>query len=399
MRVAVLSPSVNRYRGTERAVAELVERLACTYHYEVHVYAHDVDDLTTSPYARGSATAQGRIVWHRIRRIRGPHLIQFLYWMVANRVLRIWDRYVGGLVFGLVISPGINALDADLILVHAVFHRLNELKASRQEAGLRSLHRSLYYWLVCFLESRVYRQKGVCLTAVSRHTADQLKRYFGRADVAVIPNGVDTAHFSPEQRAALRQPARQQFKFPAGDFVLLLVGNDLRNKGLPALLDAVGLCDDLPLRLCVLGGDAAYGAAEAAARGALRDRVEFFPETREILPFYAAADAYIAPSLEDSFNLPVLEAMACGLPVIASVQAGVSENIHDGETGYLLREPQNACELAGLVRKLFENASLRQRLGDAASRYVQRNCTWDQNAASTHGALLATLSDRESGIN
>jgi len=63
-----------------------------------------------------------------------------------------------------------------------------------------------------------------------------------------------------------------------------------------------------------------------------------------VLSFYAAADAYVAPSLEDAFGLPILEAMACGLPVIASVQAGASENVLDGATGYLLRDPMNHVE-------------------------------------------------------
>lgn len=65
----------------------------------------------------------------------------------------------------------------------------------------------------------------------------------------------------------------------------------------------------------------------------------------DVLFFYAAADAYVAPSLEESFGLPIMEAMACGLPVIASVQSGASETIVDGETGYLLRDPLNNLEL------------------------------------------------------
>jgi hypothetical protein len=68
---------------------------------------------------------------------------------------------------------------------------LKELQDSRTSSGLRALHRSRYYQLLCALESRVYRQKNVRLAAVSQHAANQLSQYFGRQDVATVPNGVD----------------------------------------------------------------------------------------------------------------------------------------------------------------------------------------------------------------
>jgi hypothetical protein len=65
-------------------------------------------------------------------------------------------------------------MDADVVLVHAVFHRLEELQDRNPQSGLRGLHRSLYFRLLCFLQSRVYRRGNLRLAAVSRHTATQL---------------------------------------------------------------------------------------------------------------------------------------------------------------------------------------------------------------------------------
>jgi glycosyltransferase involved in cell wall biosynthesis len=65
--------------------------------------------------------------------------------------------------------------------------------------------------------------------------------------------------------------------------------------------------------------------------------------------------------------------MACGLPVIASINAGASEHIRDNETGFVLRDPFDAGEIARLIRFLFDDSALRQRLGHAASEYVQAN--------------------------
>jgi hypothetical protein len=114
-----------------------------------------------------------------------------------------------------------------VILVHAVFHR-----DSLRPGGLRGLHRKLYYHLLCNLERRIYKNPRIVLAAVSRHTAGQLKYYFGRNDVTLIPNGVDPAHFSPDAAAAMRQKGRHELQCSPEDFVVLLVGNDWRNKGL-----------------------------------------------------------------------------------------------------------------------------------------------------------------------
>ena len=106
-----------------------------------------------------------------------------------------------------------------------------------------------------------------------------------------------------------------------------------------------------------------------------------------MLSFYAAADAYVAPSLEDAFGLPILEAMACGLPVIASVQAGASENIIDGTTGYLLRDPMNHVELAEIILQIARDRPAAQKIGAAAAKYVQTSVSWDRNASATREFL------------
>jgi glycosyltransferase involved in cell wall biosynthesis len=114
-----------------------------------------------------------------------------------------------------------------------------------------------------------------------------------------------------------------------------------------------------------------------------------------VLSFYAAADAYVAPSLEDSFGLPILEAMACGLPIIASVQAGASENVVDGTTGYLLRDPMNHAELADLIRRLASDKSAAQKIGAAAAQFVKSSVSWDHNASATREFLENASASRQ----
>ena len=117
------------------------------------------------------------------------------------------------------------------------------------------------------------------------------------------------------------------------DSRLLLVGNDLRKKGISVLLDAMSELRELPLDLLLVGReDPAPFRAYGSRKEALEDRVHFLPPRKDVEFYYAAADAYTGPSLEDTFALPPAEAMACGLPVIVSAENGTFEIITDNLT-------------------------------------------------------------------
>jgi glycosyltransferase involved in cell wall biosynthesis len=104
------------------------------------------------------------------------------------------------------------------------------------------------------------------------------------------------------------------------------------------------------------------------------------------MDFYAAADVYVSPSREDSFGLPVAEAMACGLPVITSSQAGVSALLHDGIDGFVPPDPEDTQELARIINRLCGDATLRRIVGEAAARTAQA-WTWDRSAAQVWSLL------------
>ena len=76
------------------------------------------------------------------------------------------------------------------------------------------------------------------------------------------------------------------------------------------------------------------------------------------MELFAIADVVIAPSREEAFNLPVLEAMACGLPVVVSVAAGVSELLTDGEDAILVSHPEDDRELAAAIAQVLDDEGL-----------------------------------------
>jgi glycosyltransferase involved in cell wall biosynthesis len=393
VRITVISPFVDRRHGTERAVAELVERLAARYGDQIELYAQRIADLTNLAPDECSEAQPGAICWQRVGKFPGPHILQFLSWLFLNRRARERNQRKSQQRADIVFSAGINALEADLVLVHAVFHRIGELQTGREGTGLRGLHRRLYYALLCRLERRIYTDPRVTLAAVSKHTAEQLAHYFGRRDVTVIPNGVDVKHFSAGAVAPLRAASRQRWHCAPEQMVLLFIGNDWRNKGLPALLAAMARCSDLPLRLLVAGQDDQAAFRARAATAGLRARVEFCGPSQDVRWFYAAADMLVAPSLEDSFSLPVLEAMACGLPCIVSRRAGVSEWLTHGFNALLLRDPEDAGEIVEAIRVLAGGAQLRETLAENAIATAKK-FSWDEHATQLRTLMEATAKKR-----
>jgi glycosyltransferase involved in cell wall biosynthesis len=404
LRLAVVTPFIDRHHGTESCVSEQLERFASQFGWEIHLYSQRVDEIQTSaPPAAALESTGGKIIWHKVSDIPGPHLLKYLWWFVANHVRRWRDRQLGKTKIDLTYSPGINCLDADAIVVHIVFHEF--FSRVRSDLHLRGLpwksrciviHRKLYYKLAMVLERKVYRDSRVRLVAVSHLVAQHLKTHFGRTDVLVIPNAVDSVRFTPEARLARRSSTRESFRYSDDDFVLLIIGNDWKKKGLDFLLQAFTHLCDLPVRLLVVGADDPRLYQTQLIDSISRDRIRFQAPSPDVLSFYSAADVYVGPSLEDAFGLPIVEAMACGLPVIASIHAGASEFIRNGETGLVLSNPRDPSEIASLVQMLFSDSSLRKKMGFAAAEYIQANCGWDQNALKTRNFLEVTLRDHDS---
>jgi len=382
-RIAVVSPFLDKRHGTERAMVECISRLAGDY--EFHLYSNRVEDLDLT-----------RIIWHRVPALPGPHLFAFLWWCVANTFWRWRDRRFRHLAPEIVFSPGVNCLDADAIMVHIVFSEFFRL--ARDELRLRGLplrswpraiHRNLYYRLIIALERRVYPDPRVQLAAVSQFAAGQLAHCFNRRDVPAIPYGLDHSLFDPAARLARRPAERAKFDYSDNDFVLLLVGNDWKKKGLRYLLEATALCENPSLRLLIVGSDDQRPYRLLAETLGVYDRIRFSDVSADVMQFYAAADAYVGPSIEDSFGLPTAECMACGLPVVTSRNTGVSGFVSHEKDGFVLEDPTDAKALAAIIRALSSDSELRQRIGDAAAR-ASRILTWENNAASIREWLEQT---------
>jgi glycosyltransferase involved in cell wall biosynthesis len=158
----------------------------------------------------------------------------------------------------------------------------------------------------------------------------------------------------------------------------VIVSNDGRNKGLPVLFQAMSLARELPLDLLVVTREDPSPYLAQIHDSGLDGRIHFLPPRSDINYYYAAADAYVGPSLEDTFAQPPAESMACGLPVIVSASNGTSEIITDGHDGLILQDPTDAPSLAAMVRRLVEDRQVAGQLGRHAHQTALQ-FTWERN--------------------
>jgi UDP-glucose:(heptosyl)LPS alpha-1,3-glucosyltransferase len=210
--------------------------------------------------------------------------------------------------------------------VHATWLELR----ARVQSPLARLATVLHPWhrYTLAAEAAMFRhpalQAVICNSAMVR---DDIMRRFQLAPekLHVIHNGVDLDFFHPGLRAEHRGQLRAQLGIPDDAPVLLYVGSGFERKGVPQLLAALAR---LPgnTHLLVVGKDKqAANMGQLATRLGVQQRSHFVGGQTDVRPYYGAADVFVLPTLYDPFPNAVLEALACGLPVLTSPGSGGAE--------------------------------------------------------------------------
>jgi len=220
---------------------------------------------------------------------------------------------------------------------------------------------------------RQYADHGQVVLALSRASAADFQRFHGVAPerIRLVYNGVDTERFSPAKCRPYRQEARRRLGLPPETVTALIVAHNFRLKGVATLLPSLRRLQSSgrDVRLVIVGGKHVDSWQRYVVRLGLRELVIFAGRVDDPLPFYAAADCYVHPTYYDPCSLVVLEAAACGLPLITSRYNGASEMLCDGKDVLLIDDPSDDAELATVMWRLLDD-STRQRLGEAARRTI-----------------------------
>lgn len=229
------------------------------------------------------------------------------------------------------------------------------------------------------MQMRVARQLPRLVTVSESSRRDIVAQMGVHPDqLHVVPVGMDPAVFFPRPDVA-RVPGR----------LMTTASADVPLKGLTVLLEALAkVRTERPdAHLVVIGRLKRKKSVVPATieRLGLRDAVRFVSgvETDEIVRLYAEAELAVVPSLYEGFSLPAVEAMACGVPLVATTGGALPEVVGaSGETG-LLVEPGDPSALADALLHGLQDGQLRSRVGDAGRARVLERFTWEATAANT----------------
>lgn len=207
-----------------------------------------------------------------------------------------------------------------------------------------------------------------------------------KREITVIHVGVDTDLF---------RPGLSGRKYLAkGDFRILTVARLHRYKGLEYLVEAMEtVSKEIPqAHLYILGkGEEEQNLKSLVNKLQLNDAVTFLTNTvpnYEIPKLYSECDIYIQPSIVEPYGIAVVEAMACGKPVIGTKIGGMRDTVLDEETGFLVK-PGDPAELAGRITMLRDD-ELRRELGARARARVEKEFDW-KYIASRYQELIDVI--------
>ena len=229
-----------------------------------------------------------------------------------------------------------------------------------------------YHLYVKAAEKRLFESPRLrAVICNSNMVKEEVRRHFGLAEdkLHVIYNGVDLTAFNPRLSGEWRARKRAELGISDSAMAFLFVGSGFARKGVPQLLRA--MTGVRGAHLIVVGEDRELALMQSAAVGMkLADRVHFTGGQDDVKPWYGMADCFVLPTLYDPFPNAALEAMACGLPLVTSLQCGAAEFVESGVEGYICRDALDVVELARCLN-LAAAPGQAAKMGAAARRKVE----------------------------
>ncbi|MDD5303477.1 MAG: glycosyltransferase family 4 protein [Elusimicrobia bacterium] len=365
-RVAVAARRVQGLSGAARMIIEHARRLAAS-DWEVHVFAEKLD--------KQALREAGAV----------PHWVPAWPWGSWLK-RRAFAAAAGGMTkgFDLVHGHG-DLLDQDVLSLHNCVHAAHESLYKRplpESDAVGRMH-------ALQLSGRRFR----VLVANSNLMKNDVVRRFGvpAERVQVIHPGYDSCRFNAGSREDFGAPMRAELAVKPGELLFgLVTSGDFEKRGLKPFLRAfAALARKIPgARAVVVGKESRPGPYLALARElGIADRVVFREPVADVWRFYHALDVYVHPAKWEEFGMSVLEALACGLPVITGASVGAAELLKGEQREFVLADPSGEALENGMLA--FADPSLRARVG-ALGPAAALPCVWDRGASALR-ALYESL--------
>jgi glycogen(starch) synthase len=236
--------------------------------------------------------------------------------------------------------------------------------------GFRPYDFALYHRLISPVLRRVWHHAGAVI-ANSTGLKELAEEFDHHTEVQIIPNGVDANQFTlPNERNW--DPTE-----------MLFVGRLVYQKGIDLLIEALSGLKSHSWRLNLVGiGPHQPFLEDLAKKRGILDRIDFkgWLSGTTLIQEYKKANVFVFPSRHEGMPNAVLEAMACGLPVVATQIAGNQELVIPGETG-LLVPPDDVTSLNAALDSILTNSETRMKMGAAGRKLVEDEFTWDRTAS------------------
>ena len=359
LRIALFSGNYNYVRdGANQALNRLVGYLL-RQGAEVRVYSPTVEKPAFEPTGDLVSVPAFSIPTRKEYRVPAS---------LTAKVRRDLERFAPNVIH--VASPDI------------VAHRALSWARARQIPAVASVHTRfetyLQYYHLQFFEPAVrmilrrFYRRCDAIVAPAESTAAILRAQRMNSDISIWSRGVDRDQFNPARRS---QEWRKAHGIAERDMVVSFLGRLVLEKGLDVFADAIDAARTKGVELKVVA------IGEGPARDYFRQRLPDAIFTgqltgAELATALASTDVFLNPSITEAFGNVTLEAMACGLPVIAAAASGTTSLVRDGETGMLV-EPGDIDSYADALAAYAADPQLRRRHGEAGLAFA-KTMDWDR---------------------
>jgi len=386
MRIAMTVDTYNKQGGISRYVAELAERFVKKH--EVHIFTYEWRDV-----------GDNNLIFHKMPRFSKLQGVMYLETLIfaplsiLSFVLSTTTR-INSNDFDIIQANGVDRLSADVyntMSIHRAWLEVLKKEKWRTFFGRKILSPGD---LVCLtLEKYTYgKRKYKKLIACASSTKRELIKYYNvpEEDIEVIPLGVNLDEFRPLQDKDLTD-LKKKYGIQEEDIVLIIVATEFHRKGLIELIKSLSIVKNknkANLKLLVVGAgqNIPFDYLGFIEKLGLKNNVIFAGhinnENGDLNRHYNLADIFVFPTKYEGFGIPVVEAMAAGLPVVTTNTAAGEDAVEPGKNGLLIDDPTNVMEIAEKMSILIEDENLRKQMGRNARRTAQ-NFTWDEIAKKT----------------
>jgi glycosyltransferase involved in cell wall biosynthesis len=331
-------------------------------------------------------TVEGLIVYRAPPALRNSRARWLLVLTCIPALIRHRKEY------DIILVPGFRALGISAVIMGKLLGKKSILKAeSRGEmsgeffaGGLKDLKlkpSDLFVRLFMAFRNRILSAADALISLSSEMTEEFSRAGVPFARVHVIPQSADVERFQPPTPDAKKQ-LRKKLGLSQTDLIVIFTGRIVSYKGLPVLAHAwEEICrkrKDICLLIVGSGGVDIFNCEsdlkEYVVTHNMADRVLFPGAVRNVEEYLKASDIYAFPTENEAFPLALLEAMACGLPVVSTFVGGIRDILSPGKNGLMI-DAGNQSQLQSALEKLLNDPTLRSTLGHAAVQTVHERYT------------------------